>query len=542
MASNDKSIQESIAELQLLALKKPLEGYNLSKAKQLMGGLREAGYTNQQVSELTSGVWTEPTIKLYTRGVEVKDSSIKQNEVNLIAEMVRRGLTFDEVQLALSVKTDLDSKGLNFKGVSLFLQASEKAGLSLNSLIMLLEDIGEILPQPSIDDLSNIIASRDELRTLGIGTLELRNLVNISRKYGGLTGMLQALNAHDSIGSIEKEISKASAQKEEIAAELNSLRSEIAKLQDEKESIQSSLKLYQDLKSVGFDRAMLEALAQTCKKYGGNVKQVLEAVNANSNLTDIKLKIEDFERRKQRIEIELKENQAKHAHLQTILHMSNALLYEFHYSIDAIRELHDMAKRYGEPVEVFKAVGKYGELRKLEEEIENLSKKKSELDTKIREMDTQLQSLRGQAETVKESVRGLLQPLSTEISKAVDNAFRVLTSTYKEQLQIVKKESDEYGQRQGQAIALQDELNLARIINSLVKYPAEAKGLDLNYALLLLDAVYKYCWVNGFDPKIALKEALVTVNSIYSDSEVYAHELIDGARRALLKGSIRVVR
>jgi predicted nucleic acid-binding Zn-ribbon protein len=287
---------------------------------------------------------------------------------------------------------------------------------------------------------------------------------------------------------------------------------------------------------------MLEALAQTCKKYGGNVKQVLEAVNANSNLTDIKLKIEDFERRKQRIEIELKENQAKHAHLQTILHMSNALLYEFHYSLDAIRELHDMAKRYGEPVEVFKAVDKYGELRKLEAEIANLSKKKSELDTKIREMDTQLQSLRGQAETVKESVRGLLQPLSTEITKTVDNAFRVLTSTYKEQLQIVKKESDEYGQRLGQSIALQDELNLARIINSLVKYPAEAKGLDLNYALLLLDAVYKYCWVNGFDPKIALKEVLVTANTIYSDTEVYAHELIDGARRALLKGSLRVVR
>jgi predicted nucleic acid-binding Zn-ribbon protein len=542
MASNDKSIQESIAELQLLALKKPLEGYNLSKAKQLMGSLREAGYTNQQVSELTSGAWTEPTIKLYTRGVEVKDSSIKQNEVKLIAEMVRRGLTFDEVQLALSVKTDLDSKGLNIKGVSLFLEASEKAGLSLNPLIMLLEDIGEILPQPTVDDLSSIIAYRDELRTLGIGTLELKNLANTSRKYGGLTGMLQAINAYESIESIKKEISKASTQRGEIVAEHNSLRSDITKLQDEKESIQSPLKLYQDLKSVGFDRPMLEALAQTCKKYGGNVKQVLEAVNANSNLTDIKLKIEDFERRKQRIEIELKENQAKHAHLQTILHMSNALLYEFHYSLDAIRELHDMAKRYGEPVEVFKAVDKYGELRKLEAEIANLSKKKSELDTKIREMDTQLQSLRGQAETVKESVRGLLQPLSTEITKTVDNAFRVLTSTYKEQLQIVKKESDEYGQRLGQSIALQDELNLARIINSLVKYPAEAKGLDLNYALLLLDAVYKYCWVNGFDPKIALKEVLVTANTIYSDTEVYAHELIDGARRALLKGSLRVVR
>lgn len=81
--------------MQVLSLRKPLEGSDLSRAKQLMGILREAGYTNQQVSELSNGAWTEPTIKLYTRGVEVRDSSLKQNEVKLIAEMVRRGLSFD---------------------------------------------------------------------------------------------------------------------------------------------------------------------------------------------------------------------------------------------------------------------------------------------------------------------------------------------------------------------------------------------------------------------------------------------------------------
>ncbi len=77
MASNNNLIQEAIKELQVLSLRKPLEGSDLSDF-QLMGA------------------WTEPTIKLYTRGVEVKDSSLKQNEVKLIAEMVRRGLSFDE--------------------------------------------------------------------------------------------------------------------------------------------------------------------------------------------------------------------------------------------------------------------------------------------------------------------------------------------------------------------------------------------------------------------------------------------------------------
>jgi hypothetical protein len=73
--------------------------------------LREAGYTNQQVSELTNGAWTESTIKLYTRGVEIKDSSIKQNEVNLIAEMVKRRLSFDDVQRPLGLYDDLKLAG-----------------------------------------------------------------------------------------------------------------------------------------------------------------------------------------------------------------------------------------------------------------------------------------------------------------------------------------------------------------------------------------------------------------------------------------------
>lgn len=57
---DDNLIREAIAELQLLAVKKPLEGANLSRAKELMKTLRTAGYTNQDVSDLTSGAWTEP--------------------------------------------------------------------------------------------------------------------------------------------------------------------------------------------------------------------------------------------------------------------------------------------------------------------------------------------------------------------------------------------------------------------------------------------------------------------------------------------------
>jgi predicted nucleic acid-binding Zn-ribbon protein len=401
-------------------------------------------------------------------------------------------------------------------------------------MIRLFEDMRQILPQSSVDDLANIIFYKNELKNLGIGSLELANLSSISQKFGGLNGMLQAISGFNTLQSIQDETNIASAEKEKLDTKLSSMQLEVEKLQGSKEAIQSSLRVYEDLKAIGFDNPILSALAQTCKKYGGSVKQVLNAVYAYGNLTEIQTKIKEIEMNKQRVEIELREKEAEHAHLQTILHMCSTLLYDFKYSVDAIRELHEMARRYGEPVEVFKAVGRYGELKKIEEDIENLSKNKIELETKIRELKMQLQSLKGEAETVKESVTGLLEPLSAEIGKTVANAFQKLTSAYTEQLEIVKNESDNYGQRLGQAIALQDELNLARIINSLEKYPAEATRLDSNFALLLLDAVYKYCLVNDIRRMITLKDALFTVSNINSGTEVYVSKLVDGARRALL--------
>ncbi|HEY6882410.1 MAG TPA: hypothetical protein VI278_00050 [Nitrososphaeraceae archaeon] len=38
-------------------------------AKDLMASLKEAGYTNKEILILTGEKWSEPTVKLYTRGI-----------------------------------------------------------------------------------------------------------------------------------------------------------------------------------------------------------------------------------------------------------------------------------------------------------------------------------------------------------------------------------------------------------------------------------------------------------------------------------------
>jgi hypothetical protein len=155
-------------------------------------------------------------------------------------------------------------------------------------------------------------------------------------------------------------------------------------------------------------------------------------------------------------------------------------------------------------------------------------------------MYLQLQGLRGQAETVKESVIGLLKPLATEITKTVDQSFQKLTSTYTEQLGDIKKESEEYAKRLGEAKFLEEEVKLARVISAIIKHPAEAQEFSLDYVLLLLEAVEKLCWAKGFNPKIKLKTAGITDDPLCSEKDVHVRELIYAAKTALFRGYVHV--
>ena len=73
-----------------------------------MGILKESGYTNKEISTLTREKWSEPIIKLYTRGTNIKDSTPKANATRVIVEMISRGLTFEQVILATSIKSEID--------------------------------------------------------------------------------------------------------------------------------------------------------------------------------------------------------------------------------------------------------------------------------------------------------------------------------------------------------------------------------------------------------------------------------------------------
>ena len=88
---NDLSaVEDTVSELQLLSKRQPLKDEDLLRAKDLMGSLKDAGYTNKEISILTGEKWSEPTVKLYTRGINTKDSTPKDN-TKVVAERISKG-------------------------------------------------------------------------------------------------------------------------------------------------------------------------------------------------------------------------------------------------------------------------------------------------------------------------------------------------------------------------------------------------------------------------------------------------------------------
>jgi hypothetical protein len=216
--------------------------------------------------------------------------------------------------------------------------------------------------------------------------------------------------------------------------------------------------------------------------------------------------------------------------------MCNKLLFDFKFSVSAIQDIYKIAEIYKEPFKVLQAISLYRNSEDIEEENTNLESHKRELQSQVKELNEQLFDLTGKIKATKLSMDGILTSASSEISKAFDNSMTAITNTYQQQVDIIKKESQEYGVRAGQAKILEEELNWARMIFSILKFPSEAKNLPSDFALVLLDAVTRFCNAKGINPTISVRESLISTERMLGEySEIPALNLINGAKKALDK-------
>jgi len=197
-------LEETIRRLRELASRKPLSPEELEEAKKLMSRLREFGFTNREVSILTDGGWSEPTVKLYTRGTRVVDPSLRNNVIGLLGEIVDRGLGVEDIERVALFLREIESRGIKLSDIISFIEDVKRSRADIKSVIDVFMEIKRV--GISIDSLKDILSYRTRLESMGITIDGLEKLLKISERFGGYTKVLNAIELYGEMEKIRSEI------------------------------------------------------------------------------------------------------------------------------------------------------------------------------------------------------------------------------------------------------------------------------------------------------------------------------------------------
>ncbi len=320
-----------------------------------------------------------------------------------------------------------------------------------------------------------------------------------------------------------------SSDKEKLGEQISKLRSEVLELENRKVSAENILKAYEKIKALGFDESTYDKLKTSLEKYKG-INVLLDAISTFIDINEIK-------RKKENLEVEMKKAEADHAHLMSIIWVCDELLYKYKFSIQAINDVYGTAKIFGEPLNVLNAVSKFGEIGKIEAEINVLENRRIELRSAIKELEEQVQELRGTITALRNSIEGALTPIEDEIIKNVD----YMNKKFEEALNTLSSQYDKYIERFGQLKAeagkLEEDLKLGRIMLLLIKYPSEARQVPLEYDVLILGGVVNHVKALGVNPTLKLLDVVGAKHWAIGNVTVELTDLLEWALKGLKKST-----
>ena len=426
MDKGKNELESIIGELRGLSKMKPLPREGVEEAKRIMTRLREMGFTNMEISELTDGGWSESTVKLYTRGSTVKDPSPKNNAMKLLTDIVDRGLTMDRIGEALSLLEELSAKSLTIGDASGLLEEAKRFKVDVAELFRMHKEMRACAL--TVEDVKNALAYKAELESAGFTIDALPKLREASKAYGGFAKVIEAVVSYGKLETLKVETEKVALNKSELNKKVEELKKLVEDLERRKAGAEDALKTYEELRKMGFEAENLKMLSEASSKYGG-VEETLTAINTYTNLKKLEEELSKREGEKGAVETELKMKQAEYAHLQSVIAMCDKLLYDLKFSIPAITDIYDVAKNYGEPIEVLKAVRAYGDMKMIEKNIEKLSSRKLELEANIDTLRGEVNRLKSASKELADGIATLFDPLVRRLDENLKTLNEGLSKT-----------------------------------------------------------------------------------------------------------------
>jgi prefoldin subunit 5 len=363
------NVEKLAAELVSLASKPTLTKGELGKARELMRQLKEQGMSNEEIAKLSNGKWSESTVKGYTKGIKAANSSPWQDAVALFNELVTAGMSLEDVDIAVGVAEELKSWEVSLEDVSNFLTIAESASIGPEILVHQGKELSECGLSPK--DLGEALNIKKELEEKGLPLDRLPALVKLASSYGAPEKILEAVSLFGSLDEINTDIHKAQVELQNLSDKRASVEHQLEETQAKVSELEKPLQAYQKAVALGFGQEELVALSGSAEKYGGP-KAVLKGIKAYTNYSEIADRVTKTKAELNSLESRVNALDAKYSHLKAAIAMCQSLIHDHQMGLDFISTMLFVGKKYGDPLDVLKAVDTYGSLKATTDELEKL--------------------------------------------------------------------------------------------------------------------------------------------------------------------------
>ena len=399
-----------------LANKQNLSKAEHSEAQRLMHQLKESGMSNDEISKLSNGRWSLSSVKGYNTGIRAADPNLWQDAVSMLNEAIHKEISMEAIQSAVVIQDQLASVGVTIEEIATLLAAARSAGVDMKTLVQQHENLKA--NNLSIKDVEQALALKIELEEQGLSLESLPHLGKLAKNFGDVQGVLEAISEYGAMKELNKEISKAEGRLKSVADELALKTPQLDKTETMLSQLKQPLEAYGNVVKLGFSEAELRELANITKKYGG-VKRIFEAIKAYADYTDICNEISVTKTTLAETNAEIAKVEEQYAHLKTTIKMCDSLIVNYKFGLDAIATIFSLAQKFGEPINVLKAIEAYGRLLSIQQEqikleamVADLRKLIAELEARYQEMLNLLESLNGRALRVGQDIGRLGRELS----------------------------------------------------------------------------------------------------------------------------------
>jgi hypothetical protein len=273
---------QAISDLHEISQKPRIPRDERAKARQLIRELYLAGFTPQEIEELTEVRWKSNTISKYCRGLEVKGTSGKNKALGLLKEFILIDGSWEELEYYVKTKKNLGSENLVLDDVIELKREIDYHGVDLSTVGSINAYLREKKSKWNwfLDSFKLVIA----VLGLGYTFADLETLKEKTIEFGGLEPAIRTIAYAITEAEVQKKTNEFNKQIESLVDEAKAEERKLDEIMHQIKLKQFFVDYAEKLLNVyKFDPIALQTIITVAQNYG-EPTIVLQALNTYGNL------------------------------------------------------------------------------------------------------------------------------------------------------------------------------------------------------------------------------------------------------------------